>query len=133
MAVGLEVRVPLLDHRVVEFAWSLPRRMRVRGGEGKWLLRRILERHVPHTLTSRAKTGFSLPIGDWLRGPLRDWAEDLLDPSGLAQDGMLDPGPVLDVWRAHLKGHRNYTNQIWAVLMFQAWRRRWPTSMGTDT
>ena len=133
MAVGLEVRVPLLDHRLVEFAWSLPRRMRVRGGEGKWLLRRILERHVPRALTSRAKTGFSLPIGDWLRGPLRDWAEDLLDPSGLAQDGMLDPEPILDAWRAHLKGHRNYANQIWAVLMFQAWRRRWPTSMGTGT
>ncbi|MAY67132.1 MAG: asparagine synthase (glutamine-hydrolyzing) [Rhodospirillaceae bacterium] len=125
MAAGLEVRVPLLDHRVVEFAWSLPRRMRVRDGEGKWLLRRVLDRYVPQPLTRRAKMGFSLPLGDWLRGPLRDWAEDLLDPAALAQDGMLNPAPIREAWRVHLTGDRNLSSQIWTVLMFQAWRRRW--------
>ena len=125
MAVGLEVRVPLLDHRLIEFAWSLPRRMRVRGREGKWLLRRILERHVPRTVTSRTKKGFSLPIGTWLQGPLRDWAEDLLDPTSLAQDGLLNPAPVRAAWQAHLKGDKNMSNQIWSILMFQAWRRQW--------
>jgi asparagine synthase (glutamine-hydrolysing) len=125
MAVSLEARVPLLDHRVVEFAWSLPRRMRVRDGEGKWLLRRVLERYVPRTLFERPKMGFGIPVDDWIKGTLRDWAEDLLSESALADGGLLNPAPIRAAWAEHLSGRRNLVTQLWCVLMFQAWRRRW--------
>jgi len=129
MAVGLEARVPLLDHRVVEFALALPTGLRRCGGRGKWLLRQVLYRHVPPALIDRPKTGFAVPIGAWLRGPLRDWAEDLLAPGALAADGLLDPAPIRAAWAAHLSGHRNLQYRLWGVLMFQAWRRRWPIAV----
>lgn len=123
MAPALEVRVPLLDHRVVEFAWHLSRGMKIRGGSGKWVLREVLARHVPRALVERPKQGFSVPLASWLRGPLRDWAEDLLDPSQLGAP--LAPGPVRRMWREHLNGHRNFAYGLWNILMFEAWRRRW--------
>jgi asparagine synthase (glutamine-hydrolysing) len=123
MAVSLEGRVPLLDHRVVEFAWRLPLDLKLRGGESKWLLRRVLYRHVPQHLLERPKMGFGVPIGDWLRGDLRDWAEELLDERHLADGGLLDPAPVRRAWRNHLNGHRNWHYLLWPVLMLQAWRR----------
>ena len=125
MAVGLEGRVPLLDHRVVEYAWTLPPSLKMANGQSKWILRQVLARYVPESLTDRPKMGFAAPIDAWLRGPLRDWAEDLLSPSALAAGGMLRPEPVSAMWRAHLSGARNYQHPLWIVLMFQAWRRRW--------
>jgi asparagine synthase (glutamine-hydrolysing) len=128
MAVSLEVRPPLLDHRVVEFAWTLPRHMRIRNGETKWLLRRVLDRYVPRALIDRPKMGFGIPLADWLRGPLRDWAEDLLDPARLG--GMLDAAAVRTRWSEHISGQRNWAYGLWTILMFEAWRRRWQQSAG---
>ena len=127
MAVGLEARVPLLDHRVVEFAWQLPRAMRLRGNQGKWLLRQVLYRYVPRGLIERPKMGFGIPVGQWLRGPLRDWAEDLLSRHALEDSGLLDADVVRDAWRRHLSGNRNMATEIWTILMFQAWHRHWMT------
>lgn len=125
MAVSLEVRVPILDHRVVELAWRLDRRMKVRGGEGKWLLKQVLYRHVPRPLVDRAKMGFSVPVQAWLRGPLREWADDLLAPDALARDGLLDPAAVRDAWRRFHLGEGTLAPTLWALVMFQAWRERW--------
>ncbi len=121
MGVSLEGRVPLLDHRVVDFAWHVPMAMKLRDGQGKWLLRHVLHRYVPEQLVERPKAGFGLPVGDWLRGPLRDWAEALLDPLRLRDDGLLDPTIVRGAWAMHLSGRANLQDQLWDVLMFQAW------------
>ncbi len=125
MAFGLEGRVPLLDHRVVAHSWTLPSRFKIRGGESKWLLRRVLDRYVPRHLIDRPKMGFAVPIGSWLRGPLRDWAETLLAADRLASDGLLRVEPVRRAWKEHLAGTRNWQHQLWTVLMLQAWRERW--------
>jgi asparagine synthase (glutamine-hydrolysing) len=124
MAFALEVRPPLLDHRLVEFSCRLPRRLRIRGGETKWLLRRVLDRYVPRDLVERPKMGFGIPLADWLRGPLRAWADELLDPTRLG-GGFIDADAVAKLWREHLSGRRNWAYALWNVLMFEAWRRRW--------
>jgi len=125
MGVSLESRVPFLDHRVVEFAWSLPQDYKLRNGVTKWPIRQVLNRHVPAHLIERPKMGFGVPIGAWLRGPLRPWAEELLDPARLAREGVFQPQPILVKWREHLKGTRNWERHLWDILMFQAWMDEW--------
>jgi asparagine synthase (glutamine-hydrolysing) len=121
MAVGLETRVPLLDHRVAEIAWRLPISMKMRNGQGKWALRQILYKHVPKDLVERPKAGFGIPVGKWLRGPLRDWGESLLSETRLKNEGYLDSGEVLSLWRDHCSGRRDCTYRLWNLLSFQAW------------
>lgn len=125
MASSLETRVPLLDHRIVEFAWQLPQQMKIRNGQGKWLLRQVLYRYVPKELIERPKQGFAIPLDAWLRGPLRDWAENLLDVQRLHQESYLRPEPIRKKWEEHLSGRRNWQYWLWNVLMFQSWRERW--------
>lgn len=121
MAASIEGRVPLLDHRVVELAWRMPLDLKIRDGQGKWLLREVLHRHVPRNLIERPKQGFGVPLGEWLRGPLREWAESLLDEMRLAQEGYFRPGPIRKMWSEHLKGRGNWQSHLWTILMFQAW------------
>lgn len=121
MANSLETRVPLLDHRVVELAWRLPLDMKIREGKGKWVLRQVLYRHVPASLIERPKKGFSVPMADWLRGPLREWAEDLLDESKLESEGYFHSLPVRKAFGDHLAKKRDNSKRLWPILMFQSW------------
>lgn len=121
MAVSLETRVPFLDHRVAEAAWRLPMSMKVRGREGKWALRQLLYRRVPRELIERPKSGFALPVGEWLRGPLRPWAEALLETRRIESSGTLDPAKVRETWSQHLSGKHDRTSRLWSILMFQSW------------
>lgn len=121
MSVSLETRVPFLDHHVIEFAWQLPLSMKIRGTQGKWLLRQLLYQHVPAALVERPKTGFGVPLDHWLRGPLRSWAADLLAPARLAREGYLHADPVTCLWQEHLSGRYNRQHALWNVLMFESW------------
>jgi asparagine synthase (glutamine-hydrolysing) len=125
MSTGLEARVPFLDNELTAFAWSLPMEIKIRGGVGKWPLRQVLKRYVPEKLFDRPKMGFGIPVGDWLRGPLREWAEDLLSEANLADGGRLDVKSVRSNWQEHLSGRRNLVHQLWSVLMFLSWKRKW--------
>lgn len=121
MAVGLEARAPLLDHRVLEFAWSLPRGYLTDGNTGKRVLRDLLARYVPRSLIDRPKRGFNVPVKEWLVGPLRDWVEDLISEQTLKEQGIFDPKSIRDAWHQHLYGWANHSELMWSVLMFQAW------------
>jgi asparagine synthase (glutamine-hydrolysing) len=121
MGTSLETRVPFLDHRVAELAWRMPLNMKIRNNQGKWILKQVLYKYVPQYLLDRPKTGFGIPIGEWLRGPLREWAESLLDESRRRKEGYFNPVPVRKKWEEHKAGTRNWAQSIWTVLMFQAW------------
>jgi asparagine synthase (glutamine-hydrolysing) len=121
MSVGLEVRLPLLDQRLVEFAWRIPADLKLRQGQGKWLLRQVAYRHIPPEMLERPKMGFSPPIANWLRGPWREWGEDLLATERLADQGLLEPEIIRECWQAHQAGYRDAALPLWSVLMFQTW------------
>ena len=127
MAVGLEARAPLLDKRIYDYVWRLPMDVKIKDGKGKWLLRQVLNNHVPQELYDRPKQGFSVPIGEWLRGDLKDWAEDLLDEYELRAQGLLNYKHIHELWDRHQKGRGHHTEQLWSVLMFQSWHRHWVT------
>jgi len=132
MAVALEVRVPLLDHRVVELAWMLPPHMKMRRGVGKWILRQVAFKYVPKRLLERPKMGFAVPIDQWLRGPLKAWAGDLLNPASICSAGLMDPAPIMEKWKEHQAGARNWQYFLWNVLMFEAWRQAHEHSLSSS-
>jgi asparagine synthase (glutamine-hydrolysing) len=121
MAVSLEARVPVLDHRIVEFAWKLPLSFKIRNGVGKWILRQVLYKYVPSEIVERPKMGFSVPLDSWLRKELREWAEDLLSVESLSRPGILNVQAVRTKWKEHISGARNWQYLLWDVLMFQDW------------
>jgi asparagine synthase (glutamine-hydrolysing) len=124
MAASLETRVPFLDHELVEWAWSLPLSLKVRDGQGKWLLRQVLYRYVPRDLVDRPKCGFGVPLADWLRGPLRAWAGDLLAEDRLRREGFFDPRPIRQLWDEHARGVKDHQSRLWLILQFETWLER---------
>jgi asparagine synthase (glutamine-hydrolysing) len=130
MAVSLETRVPFLDRGILDLAWRLPLSAKLRGGQTKWVLRQVLERHVPAALVERPKMGFGLPIGSWLRGMLAPWAEDLLSERRLRDQGLLDPVPIRRAWDLHRTGRRDLGYELWDVLVLQSWLNRWLPGLG---
>lgn len=128
MACSLEARVPLLDHRVVEYAWTLPKEVKIRDGVGKWPLRQVLYQYVPKELVDRPKAGFAVPLADWLRGPLKEWAFEMLSVERLRDRTGLQPEPILRAFRDHLKGEGNHAEALWNILMLQSWMDRWSPS-----
>jgi asparagine synthase (glutamine-hydrolysing) len=122
MSVGLETRVPMLDYRLVELAWKLPLNMKIRNGQSKWILKELLYRHVPKKMIDRPKAGFSIPLDQWLRGPLRDWAEDLLDEQKLKSHENIDPTLIISGWKQHLSGSKDWSKSLWNILMFLSWQ-----------
>ncbi len=131
MATSLETRVPFLDRGVFDLAWRLPLAAKLNAGTTKWLVRQVLYRHVPAQLVERPKMGFGFPIGPMLRGPMRSWAEDLLDEGLLRRQGLLDPVPIRRAWNLHLRGRGDMAYELWAVLALQAWLERWMPGMGS--
>jgi len=125
MAVSLEARVPFLDYRLVEFAWRLPIDFKIHDGKGKRILRSVLSRYVPSGLFDRPKMGFGVPMRQWLRGPLRAWAEEHLDTEKLTQQGIFNVAPIRQAWKEHLEGKHNRATELWGILMFQAWQQKW--------
>lgn len=125
MAAGLETRAPFLDKRVASVAWRLPTRMKIRNGSTKWVLRHILDKYMPRELIERPKAGFAIPLSDWLRGPLRSWSNELLNPERLKYEGYLKPEPIAQLWQQHLSGRYDHTTKLWTVLMWQAWLQQW--------
>jgi asparagine synthase (glutamine-hydrolysing) len=121
MSNSLETRVPFLNHKLIEYVWKIPYSLKFRNGQGKWILRQILNQYIPKNLTERPKMGFGIPLDAWLRGPLRDWAENLLNEKRLIQEGYFNPKPIRDKWAEHLSEKRNWQYDLWNVLMFQAW------------
>lgn len=121
MGVSLESRAPYLDHRVVEYAWRLPISMKLKDGQSKWILRQVLYKYVPRELTDQPKMGFGIPLDSWLREPLRDWAEFLLDAKRLREEGFFQPEPIREKWQEHLSGQRNWQHHLWDILMFESW------------
>ena len=121
MGISLETRIPFLDPKIIEFAWALPLNMKIRNGKGKWILRKLLNKLVPAKLTDRPKKGFAIPLGDWLKGPLREWSEDLLDPHKIKEQGIFDSSEIINKWNDHLKGSNDWHGFLWSVLMFQSW------------
>ena len=121
MASSLETRVPFLDHKLIEYVWKIPQSLKLNNGQGKWILKKILNQYVPNDLTDRPKMGFGVPIETWLRGPLKEWAEDLLNEERLKQEGYFDPKVVRDKWNEHITGKRNWKSSLWGILMFQSW------------
>jgi asparagine synthase (glutamine-hydrolysing) len=126
MAVSLETRIPMLDHRVVEFALSLPDNLKIRRGQGKWILRQVLFRHVPRQLVERPKSGFAIPLAAWLRGPLRGWAESLLTAGEMHSSGLLDSAAVRRLWEEHQTGRADHHTLLWNILTLQAWLAHLP-------
>ena len=124
MGVSLEVRTPFLDPEVIKLSASLPLNFKISNGESKWILRQILYKHVPQSIIDRPKSGFGIPIGIWLRGPLREWAEDLLSYDRISNEGFFNPDIVSNIWKDHISGRRDWTTRLWAILMFQAWYAR---------
>ena len=125
MSVSLEVRVPLLDHRLVEFAWTMPKKMRLRNSTTKWLIREVCYRYIPKEIVDRPKMGFSIPLNAWLSGPLYEWADSLIREDRLTQQGIFNPTAVRKVWDDFLDGKGNYQHGIWGILQAQAWLERW--------